>query len=93
MARKSGIFRGILTGTTMGLMFGTIYGCYGLGLWYGVKIIKDEEETDEFKWCRGNCTSDALEESWSIGEAQVSDHSSLSYDVCQIFGFVYPPDP
>ena len=39
----------------MGLMFGTIYGCYGLGLWYGVKIIKDEEAEPEFQMCTGNC--------------------------------------
>ena len=55
VARKSGIFRGILTGTTMGLMFGTIYGCYGLGLWYGVKIIKDEEQEPEFQNCTMSC--------------------------------------
>ena len=57
-ARKSGIFRGILTGTTMGLMFGIIYGVYGLGLWFGVKIIKDEEGTEEYTSCFSNCTLD-----------------------------------
>ena len=66
-ARKSGIFRGLLTGITMGLMFFSIYGCYGLGLWYGVKIIKEEEETDEFKDCVANCT----EASTSISALQV----------------------
>ena len=59
-ARKSGIFRGILTGTTMGLMFGIIYGVYGLGLWFGVKIIKDEEGTEEYTSCSSNCTLDYL---------------------------------
>ena len=39
----------------MGLMFGTIYGCYGLGLWYGVKIIKDEEQEPEFQNCTMSC--------------------------------------
>ena len=29
---------------------------YGLGLWYGVKIIKEEEQEDEFKACVANCT-------------------------------------
>ena len=59
-ARKSGIFRGILTGTTMGLMFGIIYGVYGLGLWFGVKIIKDEEGTEDYIACQSNCTLDHL---------------------------------
>ena len=45
------------TGTTMGLMFGIIYGVYGLGLWYGVKIIKDEEEDIDYQSCVSNCTS------------------------------------
>ena len=62
-ARKSGIFRGILTGTTMGLMFGIIYGVYGLGLWFGVKIIKDEEGTEEYKSCFNNCTLDHIDDS------------------------------
>ena len=62
-ARKSGIFRGILTGTTMGLMFGIIYGVYGLGLWFGVKIIKDEEGTEEYTSCSSNCTLDYLGDS------------------------------
>ena len=44
------------TGTTMGLMFGIIYGVYGLGLWYGVKIIKDEEEDIDYLSCVSNCT-------------------------------------
>ena len=43
-------------GTTMGLMFGIIYGVYGLGLWYGVKIIKDEEEDIDYQSCVQNCT-------------------------------------
>ena len=56
IARKSGIFRGMLTGTTMGLMFGIIYGVYGMGLWYGVKMIKDEENSEDWQKCAGNCT-------------------------------------
>ena len=51
--------RGTLTGTTMGLMFGIIYGVYGLGLWYGVKIIKDEEQEDDFKFCEAKCLANA----------------------------------
>ena len=38
-AQKNAFIRGGLTATTMGLFFGFIYGMYGLGLWYGVKVI------------------------------------------------------
>ena len=44
-----------MTGATMGLMFGIIYGVYGLGLWYGVKLIKDDQETEEYKNCTKKC--------------------------------------
>ena len=37
-AQKNAFIRGGLTATTMGLFFGFIYGMYGLGLWYGVKV-------------------------------------------------------
>ena len=47
----------------MGLMFGIIYGVYGLGLWFGVKIIKDEEGTEEYKSCFNNCTLDHIDDS------------------------------
>ena len=47
----------------MGLMFGIIYGVYGLGLWFGVKIIKDEEGTEEYTSCSSNCTLDYLGDS------------------------------
>ena len=48
----------------MGLMFGIIYGVYGLGLWYGVKIIKDEEEDIDYQSCVSNCT---------LGTADIND--------------------
>ena len=41
----------------MGLMFGIIYGVYGLGLWYGVKIIKDEEQEADFQKCEVGCVA------------------------------------
>ena len=55
-ARKSGILREFMTGMTMGILYFVVYSFYGLGLWYGVKTIKDEEESDEFKHCFNNCT-------------------------------------
>lgn len=32
---------------------------YGLGLWYGNKILLDDKESLEFKLCVDNCTMDA----------------------------------
>ena len=56
---------------TQGLMFGTIYGCYGLGLWYGVKIIKDEEQTPEFENCTMSCVGSGIGGAAGIAEIQV----------------------
>ena len=61
-AKKNGIVRSILTTSSMGLVFAVMYSVQGLGLWYGVKLIKDEEETDEFRFCAGNCTVDHMKE-------------------------------
>ena len=52
-------------------MFGTIYGCYGLGLWYGVKIIKDEEQEPEFQNCTTECVAGGAGGLADIGEIQV----------------------
>ena len=52
-------------------MFGTIYGCYGLGLWYGVKIIKDEEQTPEFENCTMSCVESGIGGAAGIAEIQV----------------------
>jgi len=68
-AQKNAFIRGGLTATTMGLFFGFIYGMYGLGLWYGVKLMLDDRETPEFQNCSmaciaseavGNITKEAL---------------------------------
>ena len=68
-AQKNAFIRGGLTATTMGLFFGFIYGMYGLGLWYGVKLMLDDRETPEFENCSlaciaaeaaGNITKEAL---------------------------------
>jgi len=57
-ARKNAFIRGTLTATTMGLMFGIIYGMYGLGLWYGVKIMLDDRESEEFAECSTSCATE-----------------------------------
>ena len=54
-ARKNAFVRGSLTATTMGLMFGVIYGMYGLGLWYGIKLILDDRESPEYLNCSTRC--------------------------------------
>ena len=57
LAERNGMIRGALTGLTMGLMFGIMYCIYGLGFWFGVKIICDDRETPEFMNCSMNCFS------------------------------------
>ena len=61
-AKKNGIVRSILTTSSMGLVFAVMYSVQGLGLWYGVKIIKDEEGEDEFQQCAKNCTVGHLDD-------------------------------
>ena len=56
-AQKNGFIRGSLTATTMGLFFGVIYGMYGLGLWYGVKLMLDDRITEEFQNCSIACVA------------------------------------
>ena len=56
-AQKNAFVRGSLAATTMGLTFGIIYGMYGLGLWYGVKIMLDDRETGDFTNCTISCQS------------------------------------
>ena len=53
----------------MGLMFGIIYGVYGLGLWFGVKIIKDEEQDPDFQTCALKCASQVLGSTIPISQA------------------------
>ena len=48
--------------STFGLTLGIIYSVYGLGWWYGVKLIKDDEATEEFKECRKKCLENNLDE-------------------------------
>ena len=56
-ARKNAFIRGSLTATSMGLVFGIIYGMYALGLWYGVKLLLDDKESPEFASCTFDCAT------------------------------------
>ena len=42
MAKRSGIIRGAMTALSGALVFGIMYAVYGLGFWYGIKLIKDD---------------------------------------------------
>ena len=57
-AKRNGIIRSTVTGSTTGLMLATLYGIFGLGFWYGLKIIKDNEQTIDFKSCAATCVLD-----------------------------------
>jgi ATP-binding cassette, subfamily B (MDR/TAP), member 1 len=50
-ARRSGIMRGMMTGASGGLIFGIMFAMYGLGFWYGVKLIMDDRESEECQKC------------------------------------------
>lgn len=54
-AKKNSIIRGTLTALTMGLMFGIMYGVYGLGFWYGVKQVMDQREDPDKISCFMDC--------------------------------------
>ena len=74
-AKKNAFVRGTLTATSMGLVFGIIYGMYALGLWYGIKILLDDKESPEF----ANCTSACI-----VTHGNSSDASLLldCYNAC-----------
>ena len=55
-AKRNSIVKGTITMGTVGLMFGLVYGAYGLGLWYGVKLIMDYRDQQDWFYCVGNCT-------------------------------------
>jgi ATP-binding cassette subfamily B (MDR/TAP) protein 1 len=50
-ARRSGILRGMMTGASGGLTFGIMFAMYGLGFWYGVKLIMDDRESEACRQC------------------------------------------
>ena len=41
-AQRSGMIRGSMTALSGGLVFGIMYAVYGLGFWYGIKLIMDD---------------------------------------------------
>jgi ATP-binding cassette subfamily B (MDR/TAP) protein 1 len=41
-ARTAGILRGIFTGLSSGVTLGVMFGVYGLGFWFGIKLIIDD---------------------------------------------------
>jgi len=57
-AKKNSIIKGTLTISFLGLMFGIIYCAYGLGFWYGCKLIMDYRDEEDFTICIMGCTSE-----------------------------------
>ena len=41
--------------STIGLMFGLVYAAYGVGFWYGLKLILDYRVKLEYVQCLGQC--------------------------------------
>ena len=41
-AKRSGILRGAMVALSGGLVFGIMYAMYGLGFWFGIKLIMDD---------------------------------------------------
>merc|ERR1719266_732216 len=57
-AKKNSIVKGTIGQSSMGLMFGLIYCAYGLGFWYGNKLIQDYREGEEYLPCiMNNCVT------------------------------------
>merc|ERR1719308_113772 len=54
-AKKHSIIKGTLTMSTIGLMFGLVYAAYGVGFWYGLKLILDYRVQPEYYQCLGLC--------------------------------------
>ena len=51
-ARRSGILRNALTGASGGMTFVIMYAVYGVGFWYGVKLIFDDLEYQRSPKCQ-----------------------------------------
>jgi len=66
VARKRAILKGIFISLTMGLMFGIMYGVYGLGFWYGIKQYIDARSSVEFDKCQGSCVANNLNDTSAI---------------------------
>jgi ABC-type multidrug transport system fused ATPase/permease subunit len=50
-ARTAGILRSILTGLSSGITLGVMFGVYGLGFWFGIKLIIDDLSSDACSAC------------------------------------------
>ena len=57
-AKRSGILRNTLTGASGGMTFIIMYAVYGLGFWYGVKLIHDD--SGKGKDCEDRYTPEKL---------------------------------
>ncbi|XP_023344692.1 phosphatidylcholine translocator ABCB4 [Eurytemora carolleeae] len=53
-ARKSGVVRSAFTGVSGGITFVIMYTVYGVGFWYGVKLIFDDIERCRGEWVCSN---------------------------------------
>ena len=54
-AKRNSIIKGTLVLSTIGLMFGIVYAAYGVGFWYGLKMIQDYRDKPEYGQCILNC--------------------------------------
>jgi hypothetical protein len=43
-AKKNGIKKGITVGWSMGLVYLVVFCAYGLGFWYGSKLIREDSD-------------------------------------------------
>lgn len=60
-ARKSGVVRSAFTGASGGITFVIMYTVYGVGFWYGVKLIFDDIERCRGEWvCTNEYTPENL---------------------------------
>jgi len=61
-AQRSGMIRGSMTALSGGLVFGIMYAVYGLGFWYGIKLIMDDRTSDECIACEfdPDCLADCV---------------------------------
>ena len=53
-AKKAGIRRGMLTAVGVGVTYLVFYSNFGLGYWYGLKLILDGRESGTFDYTPKN---------------------------------------
>jgi ABC-type multidrug transport system fused ATPase/permease subunit len=62
-ARSSGILRSVLTGLSSGVTLGVMFGVYGIGFWFGIKLILDDLTGEKCQACPvgdADCLSDCV---------------------------------